>query len=311
MATLIPTIVMIVLPLVFGIAFATGAYRAWFGVRGPVSDALIGLSLTAILGFLLVAGPWAFGIFWLRYVTAGLVAVGLIRFLATFWRTPTGPGGIFNRIGQVFTVVLGLLFGAALALSVQGFRPPNDEPVVDLSFPLKGGLFVVGHGGASEALNYHVVSPTQRYAVDVIAINAAGLRANRFPPRTNEDYAIWGAQVVAPCAGTVAFARDGLPDADGAQSDRETPAGNMIALNCDDVTVLIAHLQNGSVAVETGDAVDVGDDLGLIGNSGNTTEPHLHIHVERGPYAGEFSDNIGAPARFDGRFLLRNDLVRR
>jgi murein DD-endopeptidase MepM/ murein hydrolase activator NlpD len=64
--------------------------------------------------------------------------------------------------------------------------------------------------------------------------------------------------------------------------------------------VLLAHLQHGSVAVATGDPVTVGDPIGRVGNSGNTTEPHLHIHAFD-PRTGE-----GVPIRFDGGAPLRN-----
>jgi murein DD-endopeptidase MepM/ murein hydrolase activator NlpD len=48
--------------------------------------------------------------------------------------------------------------------------------------------------------------------------------------------------------------------------------------------------------------VKEGQRIGRVGNSGNTSEPHLHIHAER--------DGAGVPLRFDGRFPVRNDLVR-
>ena len=46
-----------------------------------------------------------------------------------------------------------------------------------------------------------------------------------------------------------------------------------------------AHLQPGSVKVEVGDQVQAGDQLGLLGNTGNTSAPHLHFHVMSGPSA--------------------------
>ncbi|MGI9182408.1 MAG: hypothetical protein ACR2H9_18165 [Longimicrobiaceae bacterium] len=51
--------------------------------------------------------------------------------------------------------------------------------------------------------------------------------------------------------------------------------------------------------------------LGRVGNSGNTTQPHLHIHGERGGTATSILDGEGVPIRFDGHFLVRNSLVRR
>lgn len=56
-----------------------------------------------------------------------------------------------------------------------------------------------------------------------------------------------------------------------------------------------------SVAVDSGHAVAGGAPIGRVGNSGNTTEPHLHIHATRGGH--------GVPVTFDGRFLVRNSLI--
>jgi murein DD-endopeptidase MepM/ murein hydrolase activator NlpD len=45
------------------------------------------------------------------------------------------------------------------------------------------------------------------------------------------------------------------------------------------VFVLLAHLRRGSIAVEVGDQVRIGDQVAVCGNSGNSTQPHLHVQV--------------------------------
>ena len=57
----------------------------------------------------------------------------------------------------------------------------------------------------------------------------------------------------------------------------------------------LAHLQQGSVAVQPGQSVAPGDTLGLCGNSGNSSEPHLHYHLQD---SGEFGAGEGKPAQF-------------
>lgn len=73
---------------------------------------------------------------------------------------------------------------------------------------------------------------------------------------------------------------------------------------CDDhnAHIYLAHMQKGSVKLTSGDRVEVGETIGKVGNSGNTTEPHLHIHAE--------IDGEGVPILFDGKFLVRNSLVK-
>jgi hypothetical protein len=81
-----------------------------------------------------------------------------------------------------------------------------------------------------------------------------------------------------------------------------------LVIACHGVEVVLAHLRSGSVAVAEGERVTVGDVLGRVGNSGNTTQPHLHIHAERGGLPGEILDGQGVPITFGGRFLVRNAL---
>ena len=161
-------------------------------------------------------------------------------------------------------------------------------------------------------LNYHHSNEAQAYAVDIVALNAAGLHARGLMPTDLDRYAVFGRDVHSPCTGTVVETRDGLADLVPPATDRENPAGNHVVLRCTGTTptvdVLLAHLQRGSVAVEPGAPVSAGRLLGRVGNTGNTSEPHLHVHaVLTG--SGGVLDGEGVPVSFDGRFLVRNSLV--
>src|SRR3546814_15367827 len=75
---------------------------------------------------------------------------------------------------------------------------------------------------------------------------------------------------------------------------------------------MLAHLRRGSVAVEAGQQVAAGDELGRCGNSGNTSEPHLHLHLQDAPVFGEGN---GLPAFFedytaDGEVVARGEAVK-
>lgn len=59
-------------------------------------------------------------------------------------------------------------------------------------------------------------------------------------------------------------------------------------------------MQKGSIVVKEGDEIKTGQALGKVGNSGNTSEPHLHIHAEK--------DGLGVPITFNNRFLVRNSV---
>mgnify|MGYP000417146968 CR=1 FL=1 len=72
---------------------------------------------------------------------------------------------------------------------------------------------------------------------------------------------------------------------------------------------LLGHLQPGSVRVHAGADVAVGEWIGSVGNSGNTGEPHLHIHAQG---RGTIEAPLGGdprPIQFNGRFPVRGDRI--
>ena len=91
-------------------------------------------------------------------------------------------------------------------------------------------------------------------------------------------YHIYGAAVLAPCDDTVLRTHDGHYETPIGEGVTEDVAGNMVALQCDTATVVLAHLQ-ARVQVTKGQAVTRGTILGRVGSTGNSTEPHLHIHA--------------------------------
>ncbi|MFD2045298.1 M23 family metallopeptidase [Ornithinibacillus salinisoli] len=151
-------------------------------------------------------------------------------------------------------------------------------------------------------MNYHNEYLPQQYALDVTKLNKFGTRTKGVYPKDLEKYEIFRDPLYSPCSGEVLEARDGLPDLIPPESNPDQPEGNYIALQCEqEVVVYIAHMLEGSVSVHEGDQIQAGTLIGLVGNSGNTTEPHLHIHAEK--------DGVGIPMTFNGRFLTRNSLV--
>jgi hypothetical protein len=129
----------------------------------------------------------------------------------------------------------------------------------------------------------------QRFAVDWEQIDRTGRFVRRGgDPADVADYAIYGAHAIAAGDATVVHVIDGLP----AQKPGGLPSGlllpeadgNSIVARLDDgLYMLYAHLQAGSIKVKVGDKIKRGDFLGLVGNSGNSSAPHLHFHVMDGP----------------------------
>ena len=150
-------------------------------------------------------------------------------------------------------------------------------PAATVRIPADGPVRVVW-GGDRVAVNHHASTPDQRWAFDLViepALNGS--------PRL-EDYGCYGKPVLAPVAGRIHFSIDGEPDqTPGALSlNFKKPLGNAVVFALDSGTFLvIAHLKPGSVLVRAEDRVEEGQPIGLCGNSGNTSEPHIHIHHQR------------------------------
>jgi murein DD-endopeptidase MepM/ murein hydrolase activator NlpD len=92
------------------------------------------------------------------------------------------------------------------------------------------------------------------------------------------NYPIYHTPVLAPADATVVVAEDGHPDHPRRGAN---PAGNHLVLDTGHERLVLAHLSPGTVCVRAGDRVAAGQHLALVGSSGNSTEPHLHIHAVR------------------------------
>ena len=159
-----------------------------------------------------------------------------------------------------------------------------------------GEEWYVAWGGTTRSQNYHVDSPDQRHAFDLV-VRKNGM-THTGAGTENTDYYAWGKTILAPAAGTVIEVVNNLPDnKPGLETDIKNAAGNHVVLDLGSSEyLLLAHLQKGSVRVKAGDRVGAGDALGLCGNSGNTSEPHLHLHLQDRPKL--FGDAIGLPVTF-------------
>ncbi|HYW53782.1 MAG TPA: M23 family metallopeptidase [Dongiaceae bacterium] len=148
--------------------------------------------------------------------------------------------------------------------------------------------FRVVWGGRSFAENHHYYHRRQRYAIDL----------EPDPPAA-------AAGVVAPVAGIVVDALDGVEDNPvyAPAPSGVSPFGNHVTIRAGDKDVMVCHLQRGSVAVTKSQHVVAGTPLGLVGNSGSSSIPHLHCHVEtvapvphgipvRFPFAGAHREPI-------------------
>ena len=165
-----------------------------------------------------------------------------------------------------------------------GLLPPaypisldSTEPAATVRLPADAPL-LVGWGGDNARVNYHAVLPDQRWAYDLM-VEPALTGSDQLT-----DYGCWGVPVVAPADGTVVVAvNDEIDHVPGRDSQGYiSSGGNRVVIEMETGTfLLIGHLQQGSVLVDVGDFVMEGQPIGRCGNSGSTSEPHIHIHHQR------------------------------
>lgn len=309
------------LPLGVGIALGLplvlAALLAFSRQSSRLSWLLLVLLCASVALYLSLASPiWAWVGFEWQFLSPVVVVAAALWSARRLRAYPALPRARFFPLAVVVLHgALAVLFGFMLVDSHISRATPPDT--VDLSFPFGEGHYVVMHGGGSRWLNNHRVVPAQAWAVDIVALNDRGRRARGMLPSALDAYAIFDRAVVAPCDGTVSGMSDGAPDTPVGGSNPVRPAGNHVLLSCMTgdaaITLLLAHFRPGSVVVAEGDRVRRGALLGHVGNSGNSTEPHLHIHAVRGhevPLGAAIAIAEAAPLTFDGRFLTRNDIIR-
>jgi len=196
-------------------------------------------------------------------------------------------------------------------------HPSSRSPVV-LGPPVAGDGWVAtngccgntSHRGAVVAASGRL-NATERFAIDFLRLDTAadGVVTFRGDGSKNDDYLAYGAPLLAVADGTVVSVQSDVPDSTPQHVPTdlaiEQLGGNHVILDIGGGNhVYYAHMVPGSATVKVGDTVQRGQVIGKLGNSGNSSEAHLHLHVTRAPLplAG---DNV--PYEFD-RFTFVGSL---
>jgi Peptidase family M23 len=220
-------------------------------------------------------------------------------------------------VGPFVGVPPWLLFGVFLVALAVYFRVGTvRRPPVEVALPVTGRWRAL-NTPADKVPSHGLQAYGQTYAIDLVHDPeerpgpAFGWSPFSRPP---EDFPGFGQPVFAPADGVVVRARDRSRDhdsrnswpallflfAEAAAREARGPAGilgNHLVLDLGDgVYAVLAHLKHGSLRVGRGDRVTAGEQVAECGNTGNSTEPHVHFHLMDHP---NVLFAAGLPMRFD------------
>lgn len=192
-----------------------------------------------------------------------------------------------------------------MQLSLDGL-PAELRAAVVVDFPLRGE-WAATSTPAERIPSHGTEYFAQRFAYDFYRLTSDGVKPYAAPISRHlfgsipaESCLCWNAPVLSAFAGVVSGARDGwpdrrrlrfLPDMLGATFGGARPGGddfrpltgNYVIIEGEKGFAMYGHLREGSILVRNGDVVEKGQSIGAVGNSGNSTMPHLHFQLQSGP----------------------------
>jgi len=189
-----------------------------------------------------------------------------------------------------------------------GHSIPIGREAIVISPPFRGSGWINGNGCCLEIGPHRFVTnpmngtldPSETFAIDWVQVDAHGL-AYRTDGKKPEDWIGYGAEILAVAPGTVVEVVRDLPNVTPGKNPEGLTiaqiAGNRVIIDMGSGHyAMYAHLAPGSVQLHVGDYVRQGQKLGLLGNTGNSSAPHLHFQVMGQPSS---LDDTSLPFVFD------------
>ena len=145
------------------------------------------------------------------------------------------------------------------------------------------GCWYVAQGGLTPKDSHAWGLPHQRYAYDFLIINDEG-KSYKTSGNKLSDYYAYGKPIIAPANGVVVEARDDTPDNPpwriNLKGVKDLRGNYIVIKHADSEYTMIAHLKKGSIKVRIGEYVKRGQVIAECGNSGISSEPHIHFQVQ-------------------------------
>jgi hypothetical protein len=245
-----------------------------------------------------------YGTYYLRYLYILLFFIVCIKPIRKFKDLPTFRKKYANRwLVRLSGVIKGLLMILLLLILSKNFINSITEEVqtIDLEFPLKEGTYYI--------TNQHK-DFREEYAYDITQLNIWGSQwsSRLYKPTDLEFYNIFKDTVYSPCCGNISEVVENHTDHSiGKLEDFKSPA-NKVVIQVGDKSVELLHLLKNSVLVNIGDTVIIGQAIALVGNSGMSRYPHLHINAYCNDGLLQYPSSI--PIFFNGKLYDKNYLLK-
>ena len=187
--------------------------------------------------------------------------------------------------------ILGILFKP---YEIENTVGKFDRNSTEFILPFKGTWYTYW-GGITKADNYHVTYSSQKGAFDFIIQNNKGYSYTRSGTR-NEDYFAFGKPIYSVCDALVVKVTKGVRDNKPGEMNPQQTFGNSIVLKTKEGEYIVyAHFEEGTLQLKKGQQVTKGQYLANCGNSGNSSEPHLHFHIQD---SANLLQSVGARSYF-------------
>lgn len=271
-----------------------------------IFESLLIIEVLVILYFI---GSWSLINYLLKYINVILIFILLIFMIINTKKYSLYFSLLKKDIIKYFIKFVLIIFFLFFIITIfKSFFITS--PSINLAFPLKNGFYCTIQGGNSYISNiFHRQQKGLSYALDFVKLGKSGCRSINILSTKPSDYFIFNDTVYSPCDGIIVKTSDSIHDNAVYTVNNQYTSGNYIILLKDNIKICLVHFKKNKVFVQTGDNVFTGQPLGLVGNSGNSYEPHLHIHALKGGNPTYILDGEAVPITFNGKFLTINSLI--
>lgn len=226
---------------------------------------------------------WNISVFILAPLAVVLLFVQIVILIIRFFRFRKSQ--FWNIVFIAITVLLGIS-------PITYPTNKNSEKIIIVKMPIENGVLFGG-----KEYKTHAMWPSECYAFDILKepyeVGSANL----------DDYGIFGEDIYSPVSGIVIGMENNEIDIEPNTEKFTSSLGNYLYIRLEDTNtyLILAHLKQNSITVSVGDEIFVGEIIGKVGNSGTTSEPHLHIqHQMDNPLELKFpSCAVGLPISFE------------